>query len=153
MLNVYRYSPEFSDFAFKCLKEVASKVVLPATVKMEYKLQKEKAFKSMEKRFAEIGKETEKQIVQSKTKILNSCVNLQRLQYPDVDDLKAVLSEKIDAVKNALEAYFENHASLELIQYSWKRTDYLDILVDTMLVMPEPTQKEIYTWCDEGAFL
>lgn len=104
----------------------------------------------MEKRFAEIGNETEKQISLSKTRILDSCANLQRLQYPDVEELKNILSEKIDTVKNALDAYFEDHGSFELIQYSWQGTDHLDLLVDTMPVMPEPTQKEIYAWCDEG---
>lgn len=36
LLNIYRYSPEFSEFALECLKAVKKFIYLPATVKMEY---------------------------------------------------------------------------------------------------------------------
>ena len=34
LLNIYRYSPEFSEFALECLKAVKNYIILPATVKM-----------------------------------------------------------------------------------------------------------------------
>ena len=36
LLNIYRYSPEFSEFALDCLKAVAKSVILPATVRIEF---------------------------------------------------------------------------------------------------------------------
>jgi hypothetical protein len=104
----------------------------------------------MEKRVAEAGKETKKQILAAKTKILDSCSNLMRLQYPDVDDLIVSLSEKLDGALESLANYFENHASLELIQHSWSGSDLLEMFVKTLPVMLSPTQEEIYNWCDEG---
>ena len=104
----------------------------------------------MEKRFAEVGQETEKQISVAKIKILNSCANLTRLQYPDVEELKASLGEDLDAVQKTLDDYFDDHASLELIQCSWEGRDYLKQLVDDMTTMPSPAQEEIYKWCEEG---
>ncbi len=150
LLNVYRYSPEFSEFAMECLKVVSDYIVLPATVKLEYMLHNRAAFSSMEKRFAEIGKATEEQIKNAKTKILDSCANLIRLQYPDVDDLKTSLAEKLDAVQVTLESYFEDHEALNLIQHSWGGTDQLESVVQSITVMPALTQEEIYAWCDEG---
>ena len=32
LLNVYRYSPEFTDFALKCLNSIKDKMVIPHTV-------------------------------------------------------------------------------------------------------------------------
>ena len=72
------------------------------------------------------------------------------LQYPDVDELKDSLAAKMDSVADVLETYFEDRASLELIQHSWEGVDYLNQLVSTLNTMSEPTQEEIYIWCDEG---
>lgn len=150
LLNIYRYSPEFSEFALECLKAVSGGIILPATVRIEYKNHNRTCFSAMEKRFAEIGKETKKQISAARIKILNSCANLTRLQYPDVEELKASLGENLDAVKKTLDDYFDDHASLELIQRSWGGKDYLEQLVDAMTIMPSPKQEEIYKWCEEG---
>ena len=150
LLNVYRYSPEFSEFALECLRAVSNHIILPATVHLEYSRHQRPSFAAMERRFAEIGNETEKQITIAKAKILDSCANLVRLQYPDVDDLKTSLSEKLEAVQTAFDNYFEEHASLDLIQHSWSGTDLLAALEGTLPVMITPTQEEIYCWCDEG---
>ena len=150
LLNVYRYSPEFSEFALECLRAVSNHIILPATVHLEYSRHQRPSFAAMERRFAEIGNETEKQITIAKAKILDSCANLVRLQYPDVDDLKTSLSEKLEAVQTAFDNYFEDHASLDLIQHSWSGTDLLAALEGTLPVMITPTQEEIYCWCDEG---
>ena len=32
LLNIYRYSPEFSEFALECLNAVKEYIILPATV-------------------------------------------------------------------------------------------------------------------------
>ena len=150
LLNVYRYSPEFSEFALECLCAVSAHIVLPATVQLEYLRHKSAGFSSMVKRFTEIGKETKKQIETAKIKILDSCANLTRLQYPDVDNLKSSLCDKLDDVRATLDNYFKDHASLELIQHSWNGRDLLASLVATIPTMQTLTQEEIYAWCDEG---
>lgn len=143
LLNVYRYSPEFSEFSLKCLHAVSNHIVLPATVHLEYSRHRRQSFAAMERRFAEIGNETEKQIKNAKAKILESCANLVRLQYPDVDALKSSMAEKLDAVQTAFDNYFEDHASLNLIQHSWGGMDLLVALERTLPVMILPTQEEI----------
>jgi len=139
LLNVYRYSPEFSEFALECLRAISNHIILPATVHMEYFRHQRTSFAAMERRFTEIGNETEKQIKLAKTKILDSCANLVRFKYPDVDVLITSVSEKLDAVQIALDNYFEDHASLNLIQHSWDGTDLISALEGTSYVQMDVT--------------
>ena len=76
LLNVYRYSPEFSEFALECLRNVSDCIYLPATVKMEYDKHYRGEFSKMVKRIEEATQETEKQIQNAKDKILSSCDRL-----------------------------------------------------------------------------
>lgn len=55
------------------------------------------------------------QIISAKEKILNSCSNLECLQFPDVDELKDGLSDKLDKVAEDLKDYFEEHSALRFI--------------------------------------
>lgn len=150
LLNVYRYSPEFSNFALECIGAISQHIVLPSTVRIEYFHHNKAVFNDMKKRFEEIGKETEKQIISAKNKIIDSCANLIRLQYPDVEDLKTTLGEKLDDVQKVLDDYLGDHSSLELIQNSWHETDHLEEMVRSMIPMQSLTQEDIYKWCDEG---
>jgi len=154
LLNIYRYSPEFSEFALECLKNVCDSIYLPATVKMEYEKHCKGEFSKMVKRITEASKETEKQIKNAKNKIINSCDRLEQLHFPDIDDLKDVLSQKIDEVYQAFCDFFEDRASLNITQNYWEGIDYLAQLVqkieDLNHILQTPSQKDIYSWCDEG---
>ena len=136
------------------LKSCKNYIILPATVRLEYEKHKRGEFSKMEKRIEEASKETAKQIETAKSKIINSCHSLERLQYQDVDDLKINLSEKIDAVKSVLDNYFEDHAALGLIQHSWAGNDFLEKFIEAIdtngQVMIAPSQEDIYRWCEEG---
>ncbi|MEY8483738.1 PIN-like domain-containing protein [Lachnospiraceae bacterium 48-21] len=59
LLNIYRYSPEFSGFAFNCLNSVKESIVLSAIVRLEYGKHCRGEFSKMEKRITNFGKETE----------------------------------------------------------------------------------------------
>ncbi len=154
LLNIYRYSPEFSDFAFECLKAIKDYIVLPATVRLEYGKHCRGEFSKMERRIEEACKETAKQIEAAKSRIIGSCHGLERLQFQDVEDLKAGLSEKMDAVNAVLANFFENHAALGLIQRAWAGTDYLLGFIEEIdsagKIMSPPSQEDIYRWCEEG---
>lgn len=154
LLNVYRFSPEVSDFNLECLNTIKEAIFLPATVSLEYDKHYRAEFSKMEKKVAEAGKETKKQIEAAKNKITKSCDIMERLQFPDIDDLREALSDKIDEVKDALEKYYEDHASLSFIQHSWGKKDRLLCLVNYIRncgnVMDSPTQEDIYRWCEDG---
>ena len=154
LLSIYRYSPEFSEFALNCLSTVKKTIVLPATVRLEYEKHYRSEFSKMEKRIASAGKETENQIKLAKDRILDSCAGLDRLQYQDIDILKKQLENKMNAVMEVLSDFFEDHEALNLIQHFWAGKDNLKILINDIEksgnIMTSPSQEDIYKWCDEG---
>ena len=154
LLNVYRYSPEFSEFALECLKAIGKHIVLPSTVRLEYDKHCRGEFSRMERRIAEASKETEKQVNGAKIKIINSCQNLRRLQFPDIEELEKGLSKKTDELLTVLNSFFEDHKTLQLIQQSWNGTDLLLQFIQGLdaenKVMDEPSQEDLYRWCEEG---
>ena len=154
LLNVYHYSPEFTDFALECLRAIINSIYLPSTVKLEYDLHRNMEFRSMEKRIADNMKGPQNSVIQARNALQSSLLQLERLQFQDVDDLRKTLSIQMDAVEKAVNDYFEGHEALNLIQQSWNGQDLLQDLIQRIdqfgHIMPSLTQREIYNWCDEG---
>lgn len=154
LLNIYRYSPEFSEFALNCIRAVKGYIVLPATVRMEYGKHCRAEFSKMQSRVQNAGNETTEQIKRSKVKVLATCDRLERLRFPDVADLRSSLSEKLDEVQTALQNFFADRASLEFIAHAWNNIDYVQALVSEWdrdgAIMQSPSQEDIYAWCEEG---
>lgn len=154
LLNVYRYSPEFSEFALNCLRAVKNHVILPATVRLEYGKHYRAEFAKMQGRVKNAGNETADQIGRAKTKVLATCDNLERLHFPDVDKLRDDLAEKLDELQEVLDDFFGERSSLDLISHSWDKNDHLFALVEEWdkqnHILLSPTQEDIYIWCEEG---
>ena len=120
LLNIYRFSPDFSVFALNCLRTVSQYIVLPATVHLEFCKHNRAEFNKMTNRVREAGTETKDQISRAKEKIISSCKNFDRLKFPDTDELKSALSKN------------------------------LNDLGKSNLVMKAPSQLDLYNWCAEG---
>lgn len=154
LLNIYRYSPEFSEFALKCLSKIKNHLYLPATVRLEYEKHYKKEFSKMNKRISEATKETENQINNARRKILDSCKNLERLQFTDVDELKDQLDVKLNDVAKVLKDFFDERTSLKISQNFWNGKDHVNLLVNEIhnshRIFPAPSQEELYKWCEIG---
>lgn len=154
LLNIYRYSPEFTEFAMNCLLTVKQEIILPATVRMEFKRNHKSEFYNMQKRVEMASREAAKRIDAAKVKVLASCDNLQRLQFPDVDELRTRLSDKFDEAKREIDDFFTDRGSLNMISHAWAGADRVLELVNDLdkafAVLPSPTQDELYEWCDDG---
>lgn len=105
LLNLYRYSPDFSEFGLQCLTEVVESLYLPATVRLEFGKHCKAAFAAMEKKIENIGQGTEKQVKSARAKILSSCDQLKRLQFEGVDDLHRELAALLDALEVATKVF------------------------------------------------
>ena len=154
LLDVYRYSPQFSEFALECLKTICKNIMLPATVKLEYDKHCKAEFAKMAGRVKNASNETRNQIQRAKQKILNACDGLERLRFDDVEELKTVLSQKLDGVEDVLNQFFEERTGLDLISHFWGDRDQMFDLVESLnndnQIMKAPTQSEIYYWCEDG---
>lgn len=153
-LHIYRYSPEFSDFALRCLSTVESYIVIPSTVRFEFLKHYHSYFGNMGKRIKKLGDESKQKINNASRKILKICDNLQALQYPDVVELRENLSAKFDELLSVSEAFFENKSILDFIANPWDDKNLVYDLVENIInngrCMPSITQEEIYQICEEG---
>jgi len=154
LLNIYRYSPEFTEFALSCLNQIKAHIVLPATVRLEFAKHNRAEFAKMQDRAKHAGNETSDQIKRAKDKILGTCDHLSRLQFPDVHELRNTLSQKMDDVMKSLNDFFLDRSSLDLISHAWNNTDYVWDLVKYLdqsnFIMQSPSQEDIYLWCEDG---
>jgi len=153
-LHIYRYSPEFSDFALHCMQAVRSAIMLPSTVKFEFLKHYRSYFSNMEKRVRRVGDDTKSQISNAARKVLNICDSLQALQYPDISDLRVGLSTKFTELFELSKSFFEDRTILNFIANPWAGKNLVCELVEQIIsdsqVMASVTQEEIYQFCEEG---
>lgn len=62
LLNIYRYSPDFSDFSLNCIRAVQEHIILPATVRLEYGKHCRAEFSKMKSKIRDAQKTTTDQI-------------------------------------------------------------------------------------------
>ena len=154
LLNLYRYSPEFSEFGLQCLQEVIDSIYLPATVRIEFGKHCRAAFSDMEKRINNAGKNTEQQVAAARNKILSSCEPLERLHFPEVNVFRSELESLLNRLAQTANEFFEERRGLELSSHYWGGSDKVAELVKGIEsynhVFSAPSQEDIFTWCEEG---
>lgn len=154
LLNIYRYSPEFSEFGMECLLAIKDHIYLPSTVRLEFGKHCRAAFAGMAARVKNVSAETTNRIDKARKSILASCVNLERLQFPDVDDFKSGLTSILDELSEYAFDFFDDRKSLELSSHYWGKNDKVTELVKyiekSSHIMSELSQEEIFMWCEEG---
>lgn len=153
-LHIYRYSPEFSDFALRCMQTVRPSIIIPSTVKYEFLKHYRGYFSEMERRVRRVGNDTKLQINNAARKVLKICDNLQALQYPDIAELRKSLSDKFNELLGIPEAFFEDRTILDFIANPWGGENLVYLLLEQIIndshVMPAVTQEEIYQICEDG---
>ncbi|PWJ50849.1 PIN-like domain-containing protein [Faecalicatena contorta] len=153
-LHIYRYSPEFSDFALRCMQTIYSSIIIPSTVRYEFLKHYRAYFGDMEKRVRRVGDDAKSQISIAARKVLKMCDNLQALQYPDVAELRHDLSNKFDELLTIPEVFFEDRTILDFIANPWGGNNLVYDLVEKIIndshAMIAVTQEEIYQICEEG---
>ena len=153
-LHIYRYSPEFSDFALCCMQKIYPSIVIPSTVRYEFLKHYRGYYSEMEKRVRRVGDETERQISSAARKVLKMCENLQALQYPDIAELQDNLLHKFDELLSVSKEFFEDRTILDFIANPWGEKNLVYELVEKIIndthAMVAVTQEEIYQICEEG---
>lgn len=154
LLNLYRYSPDFSEFGLQCLKKVVDNIYLPATVRIEFGRHCRAFFANMEKRIYNAEKNVELTITGARNKILPACEPLERLQFPEVNVLRCELETLLDKLVQTANDFFEERKGLELSSHYWGMSNKVVELVEEIEtyghLFPALSEETIFLWCEEG---
>lgn len=153
-LNIYRYSPEFAEFALKCLQRIQDSIIVPSTVYIEYMKHYRAAFGSREKKVKDVSTGTIKRVQDSQRKIINICNTLEALHYPDIGELKRGIEDGFGKIEGFVNDFFEDRNVLEFLSGSWGGNDPVYALMvylkSNHQVMPSVSQENLYRYCEEG---
>ncbi|KIU11765.1 PIN-like domain-containing protein [Bacillus subtilis] len=152
-LGLYRFSPDFANFALDCLRKIQAHIMIPYTVKIEYDKHYHALFKRRQGKIENSIEDTMNLIEKQQNKLKNSCATLITRQFPGADELQDKIDEKYDELKAMLTDYFEQRSVLTLIQDSWTSDvvkEFVQKLIDDKQIMQDFTRDEIYKICEEG---
>ncbi len=152
-LGLYRFSPDFANFALDCLQKIQEHIMLPYTVKVEYYKHNHAIFKRRQDKIENSIEGTMKLIETQRIKLKNSCATLITRQFPGADEFQDEIDKKYDELKTMLTDYFEQRSVLTLIQDSWTSDvvkAFVQKLIDDNQIMQDFTRDEIYGICEEG---
>ncbi|MCY9339740.1 PIN domain-containing protein [Bacillus haynesii] len=153
-LGLYRFSPDFANFALDCLRKIQAHIMIPYTVKIEYDKHYQALFKRRQGKIYNSIEDTMNLIEKQQNKLKNSCATLITRQFPGADELQDKIDEKYDELKTMLTDYFEQRGVLTLIQEnSWTSDvvkEFVQKLIDDKQIMQDFTRDEIYKICEEG---
>lgn len=152
LLNIYRYSPEFTEFAMDCLNHIKGTIMLPSTVRIEYGKHCDSEYHAMKNRIERFGNSILNSTTASSAKMLNICDDLEKMHFPDIEVLKLEITQKLDEIRKCVEDYKTNHNDLKLIA-DWSDNDHLKQLVsklDVNQVMDSPNYETLYNWYESG---
>lgn len=153
-LNLYRYSPDWVEFLFRCVDLIKSYIIVPQMIYIEFCKNHRALFskreKSLEKKVEDILRQTDEQ----KTEMINRCNSeFQRGNFPEVDSLLQNIQVKYDEIKKELSYYFDDHSLLRIINNSWeddKPRCLMDDLYANAQVLHGFSMDELYQLCEEG---
>nr|WP_297705293.1 PIN domain-containing protein [uncultured Butyrivibrio sp.] len=153
LLNIYRYSPDFSAFAMDCLERVKDAVYLPSIVRYEYGKHCRGAYAKMSTRINDVKANITRQIDNAEKSIISAVDELKRKQYPDVDELKNQIKSKLDELKRTPERFFDDRGVIDYTSHSWDEDilmKYVDDIEKQGHIMTEISLKDIYEWDEQG---
>lgn len=152
-LGLYRFSPDYANFAVECLNAVKESIILPYTVKIEFERHNSVLYKKRKEAVENCAADIMKLVENQKGKILGSFSNLVRRQFPEVDTVQKEIENKYNEICDLLIEYFADRSVLTLLQDSWD-SDIVKCMFDELLtqgqIMKDFSRDEIYSICEEG---
>ncbi|WP_456276764.1 PIN-like domain-containing protein [Bacillus sp. AK128] len=152
-LGLYRFSPDYANFALECLKKIRAHLMLPYTVKVEYHKHYQALFKRRQDVIEHSIQDTMNLFETQRNKLKNSCATLITRQFPGAEEFQGEIDKKYDELKSMLTDYFDERSVLTLIQDSWKSNvvkELVQDLLDNNQIMEDFTRDEIYGICEDG---
>lgn len=152
-LHLYGYSPDFIEFSLNCLEAVKEKMILPSTVKLEFERHHKQEYRSMNKKIENANHKMLDAANSAKEKMLSQCVLFESQQFPDITEIRKVITKSFSQLDTVINNYFEDRNVLEQITSIQAKTDFVDELVTAIpakQTLPSLSQKELYDICSDG---
>ena len=154
-LHIYSYSPDYSDYAIKCLNAVKDSLVMPSMVEIEYKKHQPACFKQMNGRINGAKSNFLKQISKAKNDSLSVSINLKKLGFKEIDELNDEIEQKyIEMVKVVEDFFTDRELTMNLITNGWGSNDCVleiyNYIVSKGNVLKPFSQLELYRLCEDG---
>lgn len=152
-LGLYRFSPDYANFALECLNSVQTKIILPYTVKVEYLRHYQSLFRKRQGTIENSISDTMDLINKQNKSLRNSCATLTTRHFPEADELLIKIDEKYNTLKTMLTDYFDEHSVLTLIRDSWTGdpvSSFVQGLITNTQLANDFSREDIYDICEEG---
>lgn len=153
LLGLYRLSPDYADFALKCLEKIKSFIRIPYVVALEFSRHNRKLYKDRQLSIKNSISDNLTMIENHKKKVLNAIAVLEKRNFPEIDELLNSVGACYDKATSLLDDYFDEHSVLTLINDTWNSDlpeDFLDELQNNQQIMAPLELSEIYGICDDG---
>lgn len=153
LLGLYRLSPDYADFALKCLEKIKSFIRIPYVVALEFSRHNRKLYKDRQLSIKNSISDNLTMIENHKKRVLNAISVLEKRNFPEIDELLNSVGACYDKATSLLDDYFDEHSVLTLINDTWNADlpeDFLDKLQNNQQVMAPLELSEIYGICDDG---
>ncbi len=153
LLELYRYSPDYADFALECLERIKDNIRIPYTVFLEFKRHHVELYKKRQKSIDTSIEDSLTLVKNQMNKTLSSCTVLKKRNFPEIDILLDDIRGKYESIENAMNEYFDEHSVLSLIKDNWssdRPEEFVYGLYRSEHVMTPFTQEQLYQVCDDG---
>lgn len=153
LLSIYEYSPDFAEFALACLSSASDTIWLPSTVVREFDKKHRGALKRRERLIENLEHNRLEKLREQRRKAIQSIEELEKLNYPDTNEVREQFAEGFDALEKVLSNYFSRHDALNIIKDTW--TDdppaaLMERIRNGGHVLPELTIDQLYDYAAEG---
>jgi len=151
-LRIYDYSPEFADFAIKCLFEIKESLYLTRTSFLEYEKHYMAKYASAKTKIENYNKKLNEITTEYREDLMKEFDRIQQYHFPDMDSLKAAAITKVDELKALFSLYYDEHELLVAINDQYLTQDPIKCFIDLLSqrILPGYTMEKIYDLCDEG---
>ena len=160
ILNLYRFSPEFSEFALECFRaekdavNLSDYVYLPYTVMVEYRSNFRGLYNKVKRNVDDIDKSVRKYVKNSQAKVTEAYKLLERSQFPGAEEIKDMIDKRFSELDDDIDGFFEEKSySLDAIAGTWDIDKVLMLVMEwhrNRQIMPGFKQWKLYDICREG---
>lgn len=153
-LNLYEYSPEAMTFFISLCDLIRENLVLPSTVKREFKKNHGKSVKKQRNKFKNAITNLKKPLNQFESKLNVQIKVLESFKMPKISELKESIEEDIDTLKEKLDEYMAEHEAVAEVNRKILDEDLIVQLINYIEgannLLPTPSLDEIYQLCSDG---